>query len=202
MIKGNAMNDTSPSNSIQFPNLLTAISKILLGLILVAATASSALAQGEIPSGTVSGSGSGPYTYNITFTDGAGATSPIGSVWYGWVPGQFFLPSAPTTAFAPAGWTPNISSDSVQFVANSASFDIAAGSTLAGFGYTATFTPAQLAAAPNSGEAVAYSGALFSDNPGKTFTVTPAPEPSTLALLAVGAAVLGLAGRRKLGFRH
>ena len=162
--------------------------KIVLVVGLTALIAPSARAQGEIASGIVTSSGSGPYTYNLSITDAPGATSPIGSVWYAWVPGGFFLPTTPTSASAPAGWTASIQGTSIQFVASGSSAYITAGKTLSGFSYQATFSPSQLAAAANSGESVAYSGALFSDG-GNTFTVQPGPvpEPSSVALLAVGA---------------
>jgi hypothetical protein len=56
-----------------------------------------------------------------------------------------------------------------------------------------------LAAAPNSGLSVAYSGGIGSDA-GFTFTVEHAvmPEPSTLTLLVCGAVGLLLIRRRKL----
>ena len=180
--------------------------KLGLCAALVVGAAIGAQAQGgagEIASGTVSGSGSGPYTYNLTFSDDPTATQPIGSVWYSWVPGQFFLPSDPLTAFAPNGWTANLSGtfNSVQFLANSSANYIQPGQTLSGFGYTANFTPAQLAGAANSGESVAYVAGLFSDPPfgsGNTFVVQTAPEPSSLALLGIGiAGFLGITQRKK-----
>ena len=117
---------------------------ILLGLMITA----KANAQGDIPSGTILGTGTGPYSYSLTFSDAAGATSPIGSVWYAWIPGAFYLPSSPSSASAPAGWTASIVGDSVQFVANSSAFDIAPGGSLPGFGYHASFSPSTLASAP------------------------------------------------------
>jgi hypothetical protein len=169
-------------------------SGILLGLMIAAQTH----AQGDLPSGTISGSGSGPYTYDLTFSDAAAATGPIGSVWYAWIPGSFYLPASPTSAFAPAGWTANIVSDSVQFVASSPAFDIAPGQNLSGFGYDANFSPSTLAATPNSGVSVAYSAGLFSDA-GQTFTVLAVPEPSPSLLLAAGAAALYWVSRRRNG---
>ena len=174
-----------------------AVRKILLGFVLAFGTATFVHAQGEIASGTIGSSGSSPYLYSLTFSDAAGATSSIGSVWYSWVPGQFFLPGVPTSASAPVGWTATISANSIQFVANSAANDIAAGQSLSGFSYQANFSPTQLAAAPNSGVSVAYSGGLFSDA-GNTFTVQPVPEPSACALLLLGATAFGLIRRRTL----
>jgi hypothetical protein len=107
------------------------------------------------------------------------------------VPGGFFLPSTPSTASAPTGWTANISGSSIQFVASSVTYDIQPGQTLSGFSYEANFSPAQLEAAPNSGESVAYSGGLFSDS-GNMFVVqaSAVPEPSPFILVGCGLCLL------------
>ncbi len=81
-------------------------------------------------------------------------------------------------------------------MANAAADDILPGQSLSGFSYQAAFTPAQLAAAPNSGRSDAYSAGLFSDA-GNIFVVTTVPEPSTMALLISGATAFWLLGRRK-----
>lgn len=160
------------------------VHRLGLALLLTVAGARAVHAQGELGGGTIAGSGAGPYTYSLVFSDAAGATSPIGSVWYAWVPGFFYLPGTPTSASAPTGWSATISGNSVQYVANSSANDIAPGNTLSGFGYQAGFSPTQLAAAPNSGKSVAYSGGLFSDG-GNTFTVQAVPEPSAAFLLLI-----------------
>jgi hypothetical protein len=180
-----------------FTGLAVLTARVILGISLMAGTPTLVHAQGQIASGTISSSGSGPYTYSLTFSDSAGATSPIGSVWYSWVPGFFYLPGVPTSASAPVGWTATVSGNSVQYLANAPADYIAAGQTLSGFGYQAAFSPAQLAAAPNSEVSDAYSAGLFSDG-GNIFTVQVVPEPSALALLASGAVALWLIGRRKL----
>jgi hypothetical protein len=178
---------------------LRGATQALLGLTLTMGAAASLHAQGQIASGTITSSGAGPYTYNITFSDGAGATSPIGSVWYSWVPGQTFLPGDPTSATAPNGWTATLSGNSIQFTANAVGDDITAGTSLSGFSYNAAFSPSQLASAPNSEESVAYHAGLFSDNPGDTFNVlAPVPEPSTIALFAVGGAALLVLKKRRM----
>ena len=173
------------------------LNKLSLTLFVALGAVSAAFAQGEIASGTISSAGSGPYVYDLTFSNGAAATSPIGSVWYAWIPGQFFLPGIPTSASAPAGWTANVDGPSVQFIASSSADYITAGQTLSGFSYDATFTPAQLAAAPNSDESVAYSAGLFSDG-GDTFIVQAVPEPSSLGFLGAGFLALAFASYRKL----
>ena len=188
------MKAMSPSAFTFLPRPAT---KLLLGFLLAAGTAALVHAQGQLASGTIGGSGSGPYVYGLTFSDAAGATSPIGSVWYAWVPGSFYLPGVPTIAAAPAGWTASIQGDSIQFVANSPANDILPGQSLPGFSYQAVFSPAQLAAAPNSGRSDAYSGGLFSDA-GNIFIVQAVPEPSGPALLLSGATALWLIRRRKL----
>jgi hypothetical protein len=184
-------------SQVNFNFLTTAATRILLGLVLALGTDTFVHAQGQIASGTIGSSGAGPFSYSLTFSDAAGATSPVGSVWYSWIPGQFFLPGTPTSASAPAGWTATIFNNSVQFVASSPGNDIAAGQSLSGFGYQATFSPAQLAAAANSGESDAYSAGLFSDA-GNIFVVQAVPEPSGQMLLLAGATALWLIHRRKL----
>jgi len=169
---------------------------ILPGFVLAFGVTAFVHAQGEIGSGTIQGSGSGTFTYDLTFSDAAGATSPIGSIWYSWVPGFFYLPGVPSAASAPSGWTATVFGNSVQYVANAATNDIVPGQSLSGFGYTASFTPAQLAAAPNSGVSVAYAGGLQTD-PGNTFSVqTVVPEPSEAMLLFSGAGAFWFVRRR------
>ena len=192
--KENIMKNISQSASAF---LAGAVTRILLGCVLAAGTVTSGHAQGQLASGTIGGSGSGPYVYTLTFTDAAGATSPIGSVWYAWIPGFFYLPGIPTSASAPAGWTATIVSDSVRYVASSPANYISAGQSLSGFGYQATFSPTQLAAAANSGKSDAYSAGLFSDG-GNIFMVQGVPEPSGQMLLLSGATTLWLNRRRKL----
>jgi len=146
-------------------------------------------------SGQVSGvlSSPGVYHYSLTIGEGTGTTTPIASIWYAWVPGVFYLPSVPTSASGPSGWTANIVANSIQFSANSSSDDIAPGTSKT-FDYFATFSPAQLAAAPNSGRSVAYAGAVDASSPSEIFTVQIAPEPSAAALGLVGLFLL----RRRL----
>jgi hypothetical protein len=184
----NAMKNLLLTN---FRFLTKAAARILLGFVLAAGTVNTIRAQGQVASGTLESSGSGPFVFDLSFADAAGATSPIGSVWYAWIPGHFYLPGVPTSATAPAGWTATVSGDSIQFVADSPANDIAPGQSLSWFSYDAGFTPAELAAAPDAGVSDAYSAGLFSDA-GNIFTVQSVPEPSGQVLLLAGAAALGL----------
>jgi len=84
-----------------FTSLPGAATKILLGFFLAAGTTTLVHAQAEIASGTISGNGAGPYVYSLTFSDGAGAGSPIGSIWYAWVPGLFFFTQRSHQRFGP-----------------------------------------------------------------------------------------------------
>jgi len=175
----------------------TTIARRMLLVLALAGTAASLHAQGLIPSGQISGEQASPgvYDYTLTISDGSGATTPIGSFWYAWVPGAFYLPSTPTSASGPTGWSASIVGKSIQFSADSAANDIAPGTSRT-FDYVASFSPAQLAAAPNGGLSVAYGGAIES-SPSLTFSVQAVPEPPALTLLSLGLGGLCLAGRRK-----
>ena len=160
--------------------------RLLLGLLLATATAS---LRGQIidASGQVSGvaAGGGLYDYTLTVKEASDTTTPIASFWYSWIPGGFFLPSDPTSAAGPAGWSANPVLNSIQFMSGSLATDIAPGTSKT-FTFVGSFSPAQLAAAPNSGLTVAYAGAVDASSPSETFTVTEVvPEPSAMSLLAI-----------------
>ena len=177
---------------------MTTMPKLFLlsgGLALALAGASLKVqAQSIIASGDLTGTAAGPdYDYSLTVSDSGAATSPIGSFWFGWVPGEFFLATDPTSASAPTGWSATVVNNSIQFLASSSTYDIAPGGSLSGFGFTSADTPATMA-----GDAVAAGypttpvtttvayGAGFFSSPSDTFVVTVVPEPSSLALLLAG----------------
>jgi hypothetical protein len=163
-----------------------------MAVVLMMLLAGRVHAQGLEASGTV-GPGAGPAnTYDLSFSDAAGATTSIGSVWYAWTPGNFYLPGTPATAGAPSGWTANIFDNSIQFEATSAANDIAPGQSLPGFSFQASFTMPELTGAANSGLSVAYSGINLSGT-SENFTVTPVPEPAVFTLLICGLTGLSLA---------
>ena len=173
---------------------LTTIRFALAVAAAMAASAVSSRAQGELASGTVYGVQSGGnYDYTITLNNTSDSVA-IGSFWYAWIPGAFYLPSDPTSVSAPPGWTASIVLNSIQYSADSGT-SLAPGASI-NFHYVATFDPSQLT--EPAGYSYVYSGGIEED-PGAFLdvqTVAPVPEPSTFGLLALGSLGL-LAGRRK-----
>src|SRR3984957_7543417 len=130
--------------------------------------------------------------YSITLNNTG--TTTIGTFWFGWVPGNGFLSATPTDICTPAGWTEMTTNSgaAVQFVTSA---PLAAGSSLSGFTFDSTETPAELLSAftgmePGTGDpqstAFVYSGAPLV-GAGDQFVVTPAtaataapPEPGTM----------------------
>lgn len=143
------------------------------------------------------------YDYTLTLTDAADSTVNIDSLWYAWIPGQFYLPTTPVSATGDAAlsWTATIvnfsGNSSIQFVGGTA---LTPGQS-AVFSFISTDTPNVLAGnssdGPPVGQSVAYSAGLFS-SPNETFTVQSVPEPSTVGLIAASALGIFAVGGRKL----
>ena len=169
--------------------------KLSLTLLIALGTASVALAQGEAASGTVSGVQNGSlYDYTVTLNNTSGSIS-IGSFWYSWtpsIPPFFYLPSTPSSAGAPAGWSATIAGNSIQY--SSSGTPLAPGQSIQ-FTYAASFTPAQLTG--NAGLSFVYTGAIEGDA-GAEVNIQTVPEPSSLGLLATGLVGLVFVGGRKL----
>src|SRR5258708_3991709 len=85
----------------------TASRRLLLSLLFVLGTACSIQAQSILANAQISGqaAGGGGYNYTITLNNTAASTSPIGTFWYSWIPGEDFLPSSPTSVQPPTGLT-------------------------------------------------------------------------------------------------
>ena len=175
------------------------VSKLWFTLMAVLGAAFVACAQDETGTATLTGTQSGSlYDYTLTL-DNTG-TVPIGTFWYAWIPGKFFLPSTPASATAPTGWTADIFKNySIQYTANASADYLAGGSSL-NFYFTSTDTPAALAGySPQDpsylvGTSYLYSAGPLSDS-GYEFVVQSVPEPSAVGWLAVG--FLGLATVRR-----
>src|SRR5665213_980391 len=139
-------------------------------------------ATAQLSLSSTAGSGSAAvYHYSITVNDTG--TTNIGTFWFGWVPDEDFLPSAPSAIGDPSGWTHTITGSNnstdgsaIEWVASSNA--ITPGHSLTGFTFSSTDSPAVLAAnspshpASPTTTAFVYSGAAFSDA-GFQFVVTP-----------------------------
>lgn len=149
----------------------------------------------------------GLFEYSLTLDD-TGATT-AGTFWFAWVPGDNFMPVAPTNITSPTGWVETVTTggpsggDAIQWKASTTASDLAAGATLSGFSFESTLTLAQLEAA-SSGHpgdpvdtAFIYSGIPFSDSGYQLTANVAAPEPGVTTLAALGLGVLGLGILRK-----
>jgi hypothetical protein len=135
------------------------------------------------------------YDYTLTLFNTSSSVS-LGSFWYSWTPNIspfFYLPSTPTSASAPVGWTANVDANSIQYSGNSGVF-LAPGQSI-NFHYVATFSPAQLTG--DAGYSYVYSGGIEGD-PGAFVNVqtVAAPEPSSLGLVAAGLFASWVAARK------
>jgi hypothetical protein len=138
---------------------------------------------------------SGGYDYTIILQN-TGTTSLEG-FWYAWTTSGNNLPSTPSTLGNTLGWGESVfGGHSIQWQGNSGNA-LAAGNS-GTFTFFSPDSPAAITTSP-SGESVVYVGTIgFNQNqPGTSSpvfspTLVTAPEPSAMALLAVGA--LGIAG--------
>lgn len=138
----------------------------------------------------VSTSGTGAnqvFHYDINVTDTG--TTNIGTFWFAWVPGDDFLPSVPSATSSPTGWSNTLTgsenaTDGTAILWVASSNAITPGSSLGGFDFTTTDSPAVLAGMSPShpSEPVTttfiYSGQPFSD---AGFQLLTAPPVITVA---------------------
>jgi hypothetical protein len=152
------------------------------------------------------------FDYTIKLTDTSGSPSPIGTFWFGWIPGADFMATKPISEVAPAGWSTNAITGggagdgyAIRWEANSTATAITPGQSLT-FSFVSADSPSQLMGdsifypgtpVPTS---YTYSGKPFSDA-GDRFVASFAsvPEPSSLALglLAVVGTIVGRRLRRR-----
>jgi hypothetical protein len=183
-------------------NKLNKLSSIRFALAVAGVLATSAIySQAQSVVGTISSQqvSANNWLYTITLTD-TGST-PIGSLWYAWTPDVspfFYLPGTPTDISGTDGWTGSAVENSIQYV-DGVNGSLASGQSV-DLTYEASFSPTQLAAAPNSGLSVAYNGPIEGGPSTPDFTITPVatPEPSSVGLFAAGCLGLALVGSQKL----
>ena len=117
----------------------------------------------------------GVFHYTVTLNNvGTTGDSPIGTFWFGWVPGEDFMAVKPTEIVTPAGWEAHITnagtSDgfAIQWVASKSTVAVAPGASLS-FSFDSTATPAEMDGdsifypSTRVETAFVYSGAPFSD---------------------------------------
>jgi len=167
-----------------------------LALALAGSMATSRAA--EMASATISATqlNSTTWQYDLVLDD-VGTTN-LGTFWFAWVPGEDFMPTAPTNVASPTSWTANVTGGSygdgyaIQWVAG-AGATLAPGKTLSGFSFQSTTSPTTMAGnSPLYGTPIptsfVYSGAPFSDG-GFQFLVqqiSAPPPPSTVSIKSNG----------------
>jgi hypothetical protein len=165
------------------------------GLVATPAFASGIDASGVLTSKPAGGD----FDYSITLTNSNASPNPIGTFWFGWVPGKDFLPTAPFDITAPTGWVEQVTHGgatdgfAIQFIDKTGPL-LAPGSSLSGFGFTSADTPAQLAgSSPFYPGTPATTSFVYNGAPFSTFSdqfvvsVESVPEPSSLILGLFGA---------------
>jgi hypothetical protein len=181
----------------------------LAALGLTAGVARHATAAADSSATITTNSTGATNSYSLTLDNDASSTVPIQTFWFSWIPGQDYMATSPLTVTNPTGWTDHITHGgttdgyAIQWVASSTASDVLAGSSLSGFGFTSTDTPAAM-----GGDSVffpttpvltsfTYSSTPLSGTPDE-FVVAQAavPEPATLGLLAPAALMMLRRARR------
>jgi PEP-CTERM motif len=173
---------------------------IVAGLLATVNSKGSEIATATISDTEIS---PGEFQYNLTLDDTG--TTTIGTFWFGWVPGDNFMPADPTDITSPAGWQDMVTNGgpsggfAIQWTAKTPANDLAAGNTLLGFSFDSSLTLAQLEK-DSSGHptdpvdtAFVYSGEPFSDAGFQlTAHAVATPEPSTTLITAFGFGLIAL----------
>jgi hypothetical protein len=157
--------------------------------------ASAASAQAQSATATISGVQVGAnFDYTIILKN-TGADN-LNDFWYGWIQFENDLPSDPSSAANSLGWANELDGNSIQWENNTGTA-LAPGQS-ATFTFVDSSTPAAITSGI-SGESVAYvdgidfSQGVAGDSTGIfTPSLVAAPEPSSIALLAAGAALMAV----------
>ena len=143
----------------------------------------------------------GVFDYSLTLNNTG--SEAVESLWFGWIPGSFNVanPSNPGNSL---GWSSTLAGNSIQY-GGTAGTALPSGSS-GTFTFDSTTTPAEFASQTGmAGQSTAYginaaNGQLsFTLSPPDTETFAPqvVPEPTTLALLAIGSLGFLAVFRRK-----
>jgi hypothetical protein len=171
--------------------------------------ASAASAHAQSASATISGvaAGGGIFDYTIVLKN----TSPSISLegfWYAWTIFGNNLSAAISNPGSTLGWTDTALEGNTSISWQGNSGDALAAGQSATFTFDSTETPTAITAG-SSGESVAYVGNIdFSQGSSGDSTgvfspvLTVAPEPSSIALLAAGAALLVFSVRYRTVLRR
>ena len=171
---------------------------------------SSPLAASELAAATYSVTQLSPTTWNYSFTLSDTGTTPIGTFWFSWLPGQGFMQTAPMSAVAPTGWVAVTTNGTAAGDGFSERWVDTAGAlmpgqSVSGLSFVSSTTPGEIAgASPFHGgipelTSDVYMGApLVGPDAPLLVTLAPAatPEPSTVLLtLLAGVALLHFKSR-------
>jgi hypothetical protein len=189
---------SSMTSLFKSPRLAAVLATVSIAALSVATPASAA----ESATATLSSIELSPTSWQYSLTLNDIGTTDLGTLWFAWLPGQDFMPTSPTNVTTPDSWTDTITGGganngyAIRWVAGTGAA-LTPGQSLTGFTFDSSTSPDQMAADspfyPTTPvlTSVVYSGAPFSDA-GEQFVVQAAavPEPSTIALMSLGALLL------------
>lgn len=148
-----------------------------------------------------------PGVYNYALTLNNTGTTNIGTFWFSWVPGAGFLSPVPVAGSitSPAGWTFTATNAGAGIRWVTTGSLLASGSSLSGFSFSSTETPAQLAAISTmNGQTdpgsvfYVYEGAPLTTAAYQSVATAATPEPGSLLLTLTGLSSVLFAAKRRL----